>query len=75
MSVSIGPQIDRFSRLLFFGRWYFWIHTPWWSAGILRDDGSPLLFSERYGHTKVWRWHGIKLKWRPSQRKSASDAE
>jgi len=32
---------------------------PW----IAIDDGMPLLFSERYGLIKVWRFWGLKIKW------------
>lgn len=27
------------------------------------DDGEPLLFSERYGYTKMWSFWGLRIKW------------
>jgi hypothetical protein len=31
---------------------------------VAKNDGSPLLFSERNGHTKVWFIFGLKLKYK-----------
>jgi hypothetical protein len=31
---------------------------------VAKNDGSPLLFSERYGYTKVWFVFGLKLKYK-----------
>lgn len=44
-------------------RWFF---LPWGKLGILLlDKNDPILFSERYGYCKVWRFGPLKIKWYP----------
>lgn len=49
------------------GTWCLWLHTPWWKLGLHGDDGCDPLFSERYGFTKVWRFRGLMLVYRPKR--------
>jgi hypothetical protein len=42
---------------------YFWIKLGNKQLGIIPDNGMPPLFSERYGHEKVWRGFGYKVIW------------
>jgi len=51
-------------RYIFYSwKWGFWLRCPngrgFW---IAIDDGSPLLFSERYKFRKVWQVIGLKIK-------------
>lgn len=39
-----------------------WISLFGKRIGIMCDDGSPPLFSERYGYVRVYRFLGFKLK-------------
>lgn len=64
------PVYNRQPIFVQFGHyWCVWMHTPWWSLGLFRDDFLPPLFSERYGYTKAWRMFGLKLSYRPRNRK------
>ena len=44
-------------------KWGFWVIVFGVGIWIAVDAKEPLLFSERYGHTKVWRFAGLRVKW------------
>lgn len=46
---------------IYFFKWGFWMRFFGRLLWVARDDGT-LLFSERYGYTKVWRGLGLKVK-------------
>ncbi len=44
-------------------KWGFWFRFPSGKGiWIAIDDGSPLLFSERYKFKKVWQFLGLRVK-------------
>lgn len=46
---------------------YLWVRVMGKRIGIMRHGDMPALFSERYGHTRVWRALGWKIKVRPAR--------
>lgn len=47
--------------------WCVWLRTPWFRIGVVGGNDSIYepLFSERYGHTKVWRFRHFRIKYVP----------
>ena len=70
--MNINPKRDWLPRIqggnLVIFSWYFWQWGFWFrlfgrGLWIAINDNQPLLFSERYGFRRIWRFAGIKIKW------------